>query len=61
MAYSGETTMRIVDPGDRSVAFCLEPWPREYSLDPHSSVDLVFGADSPSVPEVFHEPDRIAV
>jgi hypothetical protein len=54
-------TLRLTNPGDARVAFCLEPWAREYSLDPHSSVDVVFEADSPGVPEVFHEPDRIVV
>lgn len=55
------TTLRLTNPGDESVAFCLEPWARLYSLDPHSSVDVVFEADSPGIPEVFHEPDRIVV
>jgi hypothetical protein len=55
------TTLRVTNPGDQQVAFCLEPWAREYSLDPHTSVDVVFEADTPGVPEVFHEPDRIVV
>jgi hypothetical protein len=55
------TTLRLTNPGDASVAFFLEPWARLYSLDPHSSVDVVFEADSPGIPEVFHEPDRIVV
>ncbi len=55
------TTLRLTNPGDQHVAFCLEPWAREYSLDPHSSIDVVFEAESPGVPEVFHEPDRIVV
>jgi hypothetical protein len=58
---AGATTLRVTNPGDDCVAFCLEPWAREYSLDPHSSVDVVFEADTPGVPEVFHEPDRIVV
>ena len=61
MVYAGETTLRVVNPDDGCVAFCLEPWAREYSLDPHSSVDVVFEADASDVPEVFHEPDRIVV
>jgi hypothetical protein len=55
------TTLRVTNPGDQRVAFCLEPWAREYSLEPHTSVDIVFEADVPGVPEVFHEPDRIVV
>jgi hypothetical protein len=55
------TTLRITNPGDRTVAFCLEPWAREYLLDAHSSVDVIIEADSPGIPEVFHEPDRIVV
>jgi hypothetical protein len=37
----GTTTLRVTNPGERTVAFCLEPWAREYSLDPHSSFDVV--------------------
>ena len=55
------TTLRVTNPGEETVGFCLEPWARLYSLEPHSSVDVVFEADSPGVPEVFHEPDRIVV
>jgi hypothetical protein len=55
------TTLRVTNPGDKHVAFCLEPWAREYSLDPHTSVDVVFEADTLGVPEVFHEPDRIVI
>jgi hypothetical protein len=32
-----------------------------YLIDPNTSVDVVFEADSPGVPEVFHEPDRIVI
>jgi hypothetical protein len=32
-----------------------------YLIDPNSSVDVVFEADTPGVPEVFHEPDRIVI
>jgi hypothetical protein len=55
------TTLRVTNPGERTVSFCLEPWAREYSLEPHCSVDVVFESDSPGVPEVFHEPERIVV
>jgi hypothetical protein len=55
------TRLRVTNPGDQTVAFCLEPWARLYSLDPRSSGDVVFEADSPGVPEVFHEPDRIVL
>ena len=55
------TTLRLTNPGDEQVAFCLEPWAREYSLDPHSSVDVVFESASTGIPEVYHEPDRIVV
>jgi hypothetical protein len=55
------TTLRVTNPGDERVAFCLEPWAREYSLGPHTSVDVVFEAESPGIPEVYHEPDRIVV
>jgi hypothetical protein len=55
------TRLRVANPGDQTVAFCLEPWARRYSLEPRTSVDVVFEADSPGVPEVFHEPDRIVV
>jgi hypothetical protein len=55
------TTLRVVNPGDRSVTFCLEPWAREYSLEPHTSADVVFESESPGIPEVYHEPDRIVV
>jgi hypothetical protein len=55
------TTLRVTNPGERTVAFCLEPWAREYLLDPRSSVDVVFEANSPGTPEVYHEPDRIVV
>jgi hypothetical protein len=54
-------TLRVTNPGDKRVTFCLEPWAREYSLDPDSSVDVVFEAESPGIPEVYHEPDRIVV
>ena len=61
VAKSIETTLRLTNPGDQAVAFCLEPWAREYLLEPHTSVDVVFEAESPGTPEVFHEPDRIVV
>ena len=54
-------TLRVTNPGEQTVTFCLEPWARLYSLAPHSSVDVVFEADAPGVPEVFHEPDRIVI
>lgn len=55
------TTLRLTNPGDQHVMFCLEPWAREYSLDPHTSVDVIFESDTAGVPEVFHEPHRIVV
>jgi hypothetical protein len=55
------TTLRVTNPGDEQVTFCLEPWAREYSLPPRSSLDVVFEAQSPGTPEVYHEPDRIVV
>lgn len=61
VAKPRETTLRLTNPGDKTVALCLEPWAREYSLNPRTSVDVVFEADSPGIPEVFHEPDRIVV
>jgi hypothetical protein len=53
--------LRLTNPGETKVTFCLEPWARLYALDPHSSLEIVLEAESPGVPEVFHEPDRIIV
>jgi hypothetical protein len=58
---SAMATLRVTNPGETSVAFCLEPWARLFSLEPHTSLDVVFEAASPGIPEVFHEPDRIVV
>jgi len=55
------TALRLTNPGDSHVTLCLEPWAREFSLEPHSSLEVVFEAQSPGIPEVFHEPDRIVV
>jgi hypothetical protein len=58
---SETTRLRVTNPGEASVALCLEPWARSYEVESHSSVDVVFEAETPGVPEVFHEPDRIVV
>jgi hypothetical protein len=55
------TSLRITNPGDEELVFCLEPWAREYALDAHSSLEVVFESESPGVPDVFHEPHRIVV
>jgi hypothetical protein len=53
--------LRLTNTGSKRVEFWLEPWGRLYSLDPQSSIDVLFEAESAGVPEVFHEPDRIVV
>lgn len=58
---SETTRLRVTNPGETSVALCLEPWARSYEVKSHSSVEVVFEAEAPGVPEVFHEPDRIVV
>lgn len=57
----GTTTLRFTNPGDGRLVLSLEPWAREYLLDPYSSVEVVFEADSPGIADVSHEPDRIVV
>ena len=53
--------LRLTNTGGKRVEFWFEPWGRLYFLDPQSSIDVLFEAESAGVPEVFHEPDRIVV
>jgi len=55
------TQLRLTNTDSKQLALWLEPWARLYVLEPQSSVDVVFEAEMPGVPEVFHEPDRVVV